>query len=136
MAHTQPRVDVVMALDLLTACVREFPPGHEVRRSGGRSLAELALAELGVTLDDLSLAPIVAEQHPVTGTADATNAPAFTIGAVVALRSAHRAELRGSAWERAFCAARHDVMRLLGVVPPAVFEAAAAQRSANVVPGR
>ncbi len=115
--HPASPVDVARALAALTECAARRP--HCITSDG--SLMRAALARLGLGPADLDLVPIVPERDRSAEDLGRH----VTIGAVVVLKGADRAERRGFCWEVCVRLARARAVRHLSALPEALFESAA-----------
>jgi hypothetical protein len=111
-------VDVVAALEQLHACALERPAG-----SGSTSTTPLvasALARTGLPPDALATARLFTGS-PRDTSEDDSALGGMTLGALVALRAAERAERTGADAEAVVSRARAAVMRYVSVLPASLF---------------
>jgi hypothetical protein len=114
-------ITVLDALDLLRECLDDAAGQTQIvvddYMSRPGSLLAHALAKRGLADVDLNLLPIIAEAQ-----ADAHSAgPALTLGALVALKAADRAQRAGSDWSIATITARAVVLKYVDLLPDSLF---------------
>jgi hypothetical protein len=126
-------VDVGMALDILEACLPSQDGGETPRMRAGEpgELLRLALAHIDLTPMDLVSSPLIPDKLAI---AEAASSRAFTLGALIALREADRAQRLGACWHCSVHAAGRAVIKYLGLIPDRVLEENLSHRGRAAIP--
>jgi hypothetical protein len=122
-------ITVVTALDLLRRCADDAATeialtADEVRRPG--ALLTLALSKQGLRGYEIWELPIVAEARAA---AYVSSAPSLTVGALIALKAADRAQRSGKSWGAATDVAVAAVRRYVHLAGPDRGASGAGQRT-------
>jgi hypothetical protein len=114
-------VDVGMALDILDACLPSQDGGGAPRMRADEpgELLRLALSHIDLTPIDLVSSPLIPDKM---ASAEPVSSRVFTLGALIALREADRAQRLGACWHCSVQAARRAVIKYLGLIPDRLLE--------------
>ena len=109
-------VDVGTALDILDACLgsRDADEHSLIRIDEPGDLLRFALAQVDLAPEDLFSSPLIPDKM---ANADPAAPRVFTLGALIALRAADRAQRLGGCWHCSVDAARSAVIKYLELVP-------------------